>query len=115
VNPLTISPIVSSPQCRQFWRRKDGKSDAETSLNPPCADLAPSSERLTAYDKGHLITYLRLLDADAAGLDWAEASRVILYIDPRRQPDRARRAYDSHLKRAQWMTERGFRYLLEGA
>jgi hypothetical protein len=82
-------------------------------LNPPCADLAPSSKRLTAYDKGHLITYLRLLDADAAGLDWAETSHVILRIDPNRDPNRARRAYDSHLKRFRWMTEFGYRYLLQ--
>ena len=67
-------------------------------LSPPCTDLAPSSERLTAYDKEHLITYLRLLDADSGGVDWAEASRVILHIDPDRDPDRARRVYDSHLK-----------------
>jgi hypothetical protein len=81
--------------------------------NPPVAELAPSSERLTACDKEHLITYLRLLDADAGGLDWAEISRDILHIDPDREPNRARRAYDSHLKRSRWMTERGYRLLLQ--
>jgi hypothetical protein len=29
-------------------------------------------------EEEHLVTYLRLLDADAGGLDWEEASRVIL-------------------------------------
>jgi hypothetical protein len=87
--------------------------DAETTADPPVAELAPSSERHTAYDKEHLITYLRLPDAGAAGLDWAEASRVILHIDPDREPDRARRADDSHLKRSRWMTEFGYRYLLQ--
>jgi hypothetical protein len=38
--------------------------------------LAPASERVTAYDKEHLITYLRLLDADEGGLDWQVSSTV---------------------------------------
>jgi hypothetical protein len=31
---------------------------------------APSDSVLTVYDEEHLITYLRLLDADAKGADW---------------------------------------------
>jgi hypothetical protein len=31
----------------------------------------------------------------------------VLHIDPEHEPDRARRAFDSHLSRAKWMLERG--------
>jgi hypothetical protein len=36
------------------------------------ADTAPSDSVLTIYDEEHVITYLRLLDADAQGADWRE-------------------------------------------
>ena len=36
-------------------------------LDPNIADAAPSDSVLTAYDEEHVITYLRLLDADAVG------------------------------------------------
>jgi hypothetical protein len=39
-------------------------------LDPDVADTAPSDSVLTAYDEEHLITYLRLLGADAEGADW---------------------------------------------
>jgi hypothetical protein len=44
--------------------------------------------------------------------DWREVSRIVLHIDPGREPDRARRAFDSHLVHARWMTEVGYRLLL---
>jgi hypothetical protein len=34
-------------------------------LDPNAADLAPTDPAVTTYDEEHLITYLRLLDADA--------------------------------------------------
>jgi hypothetical protein len=43
----------------------------------PVADTAPDSEVLTRYDEEHLVTYLRLLDADAGGADWAEVAYTI--------------------------------------
>ncbi len=46
----------------------------QPSLDPPCADVAPTSPQLTGYDEAHLVTYLRLLDADADGADWCEAA-----------------------------------------
>jgi arylamine N-acetyltransferase len=69
---------------------------------------------LTSYDEQHLVTYWRLLDAEAEGADWKEAARVIFHIDPDREPERAHRAFDSHLARAKWMADRGYRYLLRG-
>jgi hypothetical protein len=62
--------------------------------NPIVADLAPSGTTLTKYDEEHAVTYVRMLDADADGADWREVSLVVLRIDPDREPDRARRAYE---------------------
>jgi hypothetical protein len=81
-------------------------------LDPDVADTAPSDSVLTAYDEQHVVTYLRLLDADAQGADWREVARVVLHLDPEHQSDRARRSFDSHLLRAKWMTEHGHRHLL---
>ena len=83
-------------------------------LDPPVADQAPAADGLTDDDHEHLVTYLRLLDADAEGADWNEVARIVLHIDPSREPDRARRAWESHLARAKWMTTHGHRHLLEG-
>ncbi|HEY8031420.1 MAG TPA: DUF2285 domain-containing protein [Methylocella sp.] len=84
------------------------------SLTPKVADTPPTAGTLTAYDEEHLITYLRLLDADAEGADWAEVARIVLQIDPSQEPARARRAFESHLARAKWMTTHGYRHLLRG-
>ena len=48
-------------------------------LGPDVADTAPSDSALTVYDEEHVITYLRLLDADAQGADWREVTRVVLH------------------------------------
>jgi len=69
---------------------------------------------LTAYDEQHVITYLRLLDADVQGADWREVARVVLHLDPEHEYDRARKTFDSHLSRAKWMMEHGYRHLLRG-
>jgi Uncharacterized conserved protein (DUF2285) len=83
-------------------------------LDPAVADVAPTDTMLTVYDELHMITYLRLLDADADGADWREITQIVLHIDPALEPDRAREAFDSHLARAKWMTEHGYRQLLRG-
>ena len=41
-------------------------------LDPDVADTAPSGAVMTAYDEEHLVTYLRMLDADAEGADWRD-------------------------------------------
>ncbi len=76
-------------------------------------DRPPATEHVNAYDECHLVTYLRLLDADAEGADWREAVAIIFGLDPAREPERAKIVYDSHRARARWMTEEGYRYLLE--
>lgn len=82
--------------------------------NPDVADVAPTDSVLTVYDEEHIITYLRMLDADAEGADWREVAKLVLQIDPQLEPERARRAFDTHLARAKWMTEHGYRHLLRG-
>ncbi|WP_407179686.1 DNA -binding domain-containing protein [Bradyrhizobium sp. STM 3562] len=83
-------------------------------LDPDVADLAPTDPMLTPYDEQHLATYWRLLDADAEGADWTEVVRIVLRIDPDREPTRARNVFESYLSRARWMSERGYRQLLRG-
>jgi hypothetical protein len=84
-------------------------------LDPDVADTAPSGPLVTAYDMEHTITYLRLLDADAEGADWRAVARIVLHLDPDHESDRGRRSFESHLARAKWMTESGYRQLLRGA
>jgi Uncharacterized conserved protein (DUF2285) len=82
--------------------------------DPAVADKAPSADTVTPYDKDHQVIYLRLLDADAAGADWKEVARIVLGMDPEREPERARAAWESHLERAKWMTTHGYKELLRG-
>jgi predicted N-acetyltransferase YhbS len=76
-------------------------------LDPDVADSAPNEPALTAYDEQHVVTYIRLLQAEGEGADWREVARAVLHVDPEREPDRARSAYQSHLARAKWVTEQG--------
>jgi hypothetical protein len=55
---------------------------------------------------------MRLLDAAADGADWREVARIVLGIDPEREPVRTRAAWESHLARARWMAKHGYRHLL---
>jgi hypothetical protein len=84
-------------------------------LNPDVADEPPWTDAITPYDEAHFITYLRLLDADAEGADWREVARIVLHRDPDTESERTRRCWQAHLKRAKWMTERGYRHLLDRA
>jgi hypothetical protein len=83
-----------------------------TELDPDVADDVPWSENITPYDEAHFITYLRLLDAQAEQADWRAVARIVLHRDPAAEPDRTRRCWEEHLKRAKWMTESGYRKLL---
>lgn len=76
-------------------------------------DSPPMTDRVNAYDEAHLGTYLRLLDAVEEGADWREVVSVIFGLDPAADPERAKRMHDSHLARARWMTETGYRHLLD--
>ena len=82
-------------------------------LSPAIADRAPVDASITAYDRAHLVTYLRLLDAAADDADWCEVARIVLQLDPEKEPERAHAIFWSHLERAQWMTRSGYRHLLD--
>ena len=69
-------------------------------IDPDIADAAPTDQILPAYDEQHVVTYIRLLQAEGEGADWREVARVVLHMDPEREPERARMAYESHLARA---------------
>jgi hypothetical protein len=78
----------------------------------PVADTALSVLEITDYDRKHLITYLRLLDAVRDGADRGTIARDILKVTPGTSPERTERAYASHLARAKWMTQQGYHLLL---
>jgi hypothetical protein len=79
----------------------------------PFQDRPPVTERVNAYDEQHLAIYLRLLMAEEEGADWREIVHVLFGLDPVREPERAKLVHESHLARAHWMTETGYRHLLE--
>lgn len=75
-------------------------------------DEPPASDRLTAYDRDHMKLYMRLLDAERDGADWREAVQILFGLDPERDPAHCRSVHASHLARARWMTEEGYRQLV---
>lgn len=79
--------------------------------NAAVADRAPDADRVTAYDEAHFALYLRLLDASQADADPKEMCRTILGRDPELDPE-GLNSLDSHLNRARWMCENGYKDLL---
>jgi hypothetical protein len=73
----------------------------------------PQGDDITEYDEQNLVTYLRLLDAEAEGADWREIVRIIFEVDPDVDTENARLIFSSHLSRAHWMRDNGFRHLLQ--
>jgi hypothetical protein len=43
----------------------------------------------------------------------AGSARIVLGLDPRREPERTYRVWQDHLARAQWLSEHGHRRLLK--
>ena len=74
-------------------------------------EQAPQGPALTDYDRRHVKLYVRLLDAESEGASWQEAVEVLFGICADREPERAKRVHASHLARAHWMTEIGYRQL----
>ena len=83
----------------KLWRKLPCLLKTDTMQKPPLdpdvADSAPDDKALTSYDEQHVVTYMRLLQAESEGADWREVARIVLHIDPEREPDRARNAYES--------------------
>ena len=78
-------------------------------LSPVAVDVVPWDDKVTAYDEAHFACYLQLLDAEAANLPEDEICRLVLQLEP---SEHARSILRSHLERAKWMTEHGYRQLL---
>lgn len=101
----------------QVWPPNSGNPGNERTRTPVTAssfqDQPPQLDRVSSYDEKHLASYIRLLDAEAEGADWREAVAVIFGLDPEKEPERAKLVHDSHLSRAHWMREKGYRDLLE--
>lgn len=95
-------------RCRKSYNQSRGIGVTQEAF----LDQPPESPALTSYDRAHMKLYLRLLDADADGADWREAVPILFGIDPDREPERARLIHNTHLARARWMTERGYRQLV---
>lgn len=76
-------------------------------------DCPPLTNRVNAYDEQNLGLYLCLLQAEEEGANWREVVAVLFGLDAEREPERAKSVHDSHLARTHWMTECGYRHLLE--
>ena len=77
------------------------------------SDRAPTGE-FCDYDREHAVLYLRLLDAEAAGADWREVAQVAMRVDVGRDVERARLIHATHLARARWLRDGGYKVLLSG-
>ena len=73
----------------------------------------PNSDSITAYDREHFATYLRLLDAIATNVDWRVCAQQILGLDVDVDASAARSLFDANLARAVWMTKSGYKGLLK--
>lgn len=86
---------------------------ARPEIDAEVDDEAPTVATITEYDERHFITYLRLLDAATQNVPWRKVVRDVLRRDPSRQVGRVKRCWESHLARARWMSELGYRQLLK--
>lgn len=78
----------------------------------PLAERAPRSPTITAYDEAYFAIYLRLLDAKSKAASEDAMLAIIFDAAPGMNRDKALRALVSHLKRAVWMSDEGYRGLL---
>ncbi|AMK18901.1 hypothetical protein [Sphingobium sp. MI1205] len=60
---------------------------------------------VVSYDRSHLSLYAALLDAEKAGLDWTDAARTLMGINPAAVG--AEECWTSHLERARWIVRDG--------
>ena len=84
-------------------------------LDAPVADEPPASDQLTDYDALHVIHYVILLDAERDQVAWQDVAREALLIDPAKDPVRARQTYETHLARAKWMANSGWKQMLRAS
>ena len=73
------------------------------SLDGAVDPTSRTTKILTDYDRTHMLTYARLLDAERDGYPWSDAAAEILLVDV----DAAERCWRSHLDRAHWIVGAG--------
>src|SRR5690606_1519796 len=83
-----------------------GEGNVESGSNGTALS-APNDFSLTAYDRAHMLTYARLLDAERLGHDWTAAAAEILGLDVVVDCEAAERCWRSHLERARWIVGKG--------
>lgn len=88
-------------------------TDAPDPSNTLPIEVPPDAATLTDFDRMYATIYIRLLDADAAGVDWKTASRQILNLDHTDNDEHAKSVFDRFLARAKWMTQVGYALLLK--
>ena len=78
---------------------------------PSAVEVPPNSDQLTAFDRAHLTVYLRLLDAEAAKVEWHISAHDIVGVDPSQDIVGARHVFDAYCVRAHWMARAGYRLM----
>lgn len=63
---------------------------------------------MTDYDRTHMLTYARLLDAECDDFDWTDVAMEVLDLDVTADPRGAKICWQSHLDRAHWLVNGGF-------
>jgi hypothetical protein len=67
----------------------------------------PWSEEFTPYDEAQFALYMRMLTAVRKFTPEGQICSLILGIDAAKEPERAKKRFDNHLKRAVWLTNEG--------
>lgn len=75
-------------------------------------NTCPFTDYVSDYDLANFTTYALLLDAEIEGADELDMARIFFGIDPMKQQLRAERVVRSHLKRARWMLDHGYPFLI---
>ena len=75
------------------------------------ADEVPWANEMTPYDEAQFSLYMHLLSAVRSFAPEQEICDRLLGIDATREPDRARKCLESHVKRALWLTNEGLHLL----
>lgn len=77
------------------------------------ADEVPWENALTPYDEAQFALYMSLLTAISELATEEEICRELFGIDARREPERARKCFMSHVRRARWLTGDGLHLLFD--
>ncbi len=98
------------------WKRWSGMGVFTRIMTGLAAEAA--DERTIMIDATYLQAHrtassLRVKKGEEA--DWREVARIVLHRDPAVDKTRTRRCWESHLARAQWLTNQGYRKILEQA